>query len=55
VNEYWSAELKDQYTFVNLSDPELNIPWPIQTKDMITSEADQNHPMLSSVNPMVVV
>ncbi len=28
VNAHWSLEQKT-YTFVNLADPELNIPWPI--------------------------
>ena len=52
VNKYWSAALKHTYTFVNLADPDLNIPWPIPLDKATISEADKNHPLLKDVAPM---
>ena len=53
VNAHWSAELKKTYTFVNLSDPELGIKWPIPLDQCELSEADKVHPMLKDAIPMV--
>lgn len=50
VNEHWSPEAK--YTFVNLFDPEIDIKWPINKSEAITSEKDDNHAMLKDVIPM---
>lgn len=52
VNAHWSAELKSNYTFVNLADPDLAIEWPIPLDQCVLSEADQNHPLLKDVVPM---
>lgn len=52
VDAHWSAELKKTYTFVNLADPQLAIPWPIPLEECEVSEADKHHPMLSYVVPM---
>ena len=52
VDAHWSAELKGTYTFVNLADPELAIPWPIPLGECELSEADKHHPMLADVTPM---
>ncbi len=52
VNAHWSAELKKTYTFVNLADPELAVPWPIPLDECEISEADRNHPLLRDVAPM---
>jgi dTDP-4-dehydrorhamnose 3,5-epimerase len=52
VNEHWSAELKSQYTFVNLADPALAIPWPIPLAEAEISAADHAHPLLADVIPM---
>ena len=52
VDAHWSAELKKTYTFVNLADPELAIPWPIPLEECEISEADRNHPFLKDVVPM---
>ena len=52
VNAHWSAELKSTYTFVNLADPDLAIPWPIPLDQCELSEADKHHPMLCDVVPM---
>ena len=52
VNAHWSLELKPSYTFVNVADPELAIPWPIPLSESELSEADRTHPMLRDVVPM---
>lgn len=52
VNEHWSPDAK--YTFVNLFDPELSIAWPIDKELSVTSEKDDNHPLLKDVIPMEV-
>lgn len=50
VNAHWSPEAK--YTFVNAFDPALGIEWPIPQAQAITSEKDDNHPLLKDVTPM---
>lgn len=52
VDAHWSPEA--QYTFVNAFDPVLGLNWPISKADSITSEKDDNHPLLADVTPMVV-
>ena len=52
VNKLWSADNYDQYCFVNLADPDLNVPWPIGLDKAIISERDHNHPMLNKINPL---
>ena len=54
VNEHWSADKYDEYTFVNMADPALDIAWPIPLVDATMSDRDKNHPMLSDIEPMVV-
>ena len=54
VNKHWSADNLDQYTFVNLADPDLNIQWPIALSDCIMSDKDKNHPLLKDIQPMEV-
>jgi len=52
VNDHWSAEAQEQYTFVNLADETLNIKWPISLSKAELSEKDKNLPMLKDVKPM---
>jgi dTDP-4-dehydrorhamnose 3,5-epimerase len=52
VNDHWSQENYDKYTFVNLADPDIGINWPIPLDESIMSERDRNHPMLKDVKPM---
>jgi dTDP-4-dehydrorhamnose 3,5-epimerase-like enzyme len=52
VNEHWSPEAK--YTFLNLSDPDVDIAWPLPLSDQLVSEKDKNHPFLKDVIPMEV-
>jgi dTDP-4-dehydrorhamnose 3,5-epimerase len=49
VNDHWSAEAQEQYTFVNLADEELAVPWPIDLADAELSEKDRRHPSLAAV------
>lgn len=51
VNDFWSAELYNDYLFVNLADPDIGINWPIPLKDSIMSERDKNHPLLKNIKP----
>lgn len=52
VNDHWSQENYDKYTFVNLGDPAIGIDWPIPLDKSTMSQRDRNHPMLKSVKPM---
>jgi dTDP-4-dehydrorhamnose 3,5-epimerase len=52
VNDHWSQENYDKYTFVNLADPDVGVSWPIPLEQSIMSERDKNHPMLKDVKPM---
>ena len=54
VNQHWSADDYDNYCFVNLGDPELNVAWPINLKDAVINDRDLNHPMLSETTPLEV-
>lgn len=54
VNKHWSADNLDQYTFVNLADPDLAISWPIPLKESIMSDKDKNHPLLKDITPVEV-
>lgn len=52
IDAHWSAALKSSYTFVNVADPQLDIPWPISLEECEISDADKGHPKLSDVRPM---
>ena len=52
VNDHWSPAARDSYTFVNLADPSLAIPWPIPLQDADISEADRAHPALTDGEPV---
>ncbi len=52
VDAHWSIEQKKQYTFVNLTDPSLDINWPIPLDLATLSDADKTHPMLADIKPM---
>ena len=54
VDDFWTPELYDKYTFVNLADPELNINWPLDLDQAVMSDRDRNHPLLKNVNPMEI-
>ncbi|WP_344299061.1 bifunctional dTDP-4-dehydrorhamnose 3,5-epimerase family protein/NAD(P)-dependent oxidoreductase [Sinomonas flava] len=52
VNDHWSAEAQGEYTFLNLADETVAIPWPIPLEDAELSEKDRAHPRLADVEPM---
>ena len=54
VNAHWSADNYDNYCFVNLGDPAVDVSWPIALEQATVSERDRNHPMLADVIPMEV-
>ena len=49
VNDHWSADA--QYTFLNLADETVNVPWPIALSEAILSDKDKAHPRLAEVTP----
>ena len=49
VNDHWSADA--QYTFLNLADETVNVPWPIALSEAILSDKDKAHPRLADVTP----
>ena len=51
VNKHWSASARESYSFVNLADPALAIPWPLEVDDALLSDADRTHPLLADVTP----
>jgi dTDP-4-dehydrorhamnose 3,5-epimerase len=52
TNDHWRPDNYDQYTFVNLADPDVNAPWPIALDQSTMSARDRSHPMLKDVKPM---
>lgn len=54
VNQHWTPDAYEKYTFVNLADPDLAVAWPIPLDEAILSEKDRNHPLLKDVKPMEV-
>ncbi|WP_255768212.1 sugar nucleotide-binding protein [Pseudarthrobacter sulfonivorans] len=50
VNDHWSADA--EYTFLNLADETVRIPWPIPLDRAELSEKDRAHPRLKDVVPM---
>ncbi|GAA5229554.1 sugar nucleotide-binding protein [Arthrobacter cryoconiti] len=52
VNDHWSADAQDQYTFLNLADETAAIAWPIPLEQAELSEKDRAHPRLAKVDPM---
>ena len=52
VNEHWSPDARDSYTYLNLADETVAIPWPIPLSQAEISAADAAHPRLADVTPM---
>ena len=49
VNDHWSADAR--YTFLNLADETVNVPWPIPLSEAILSDKDKAPPRLAEVTP----
>lgn len=52
VNEHWSPDARDSYTYLNLADETVAIGWPIPLDRAEISDADRAHPRLDEVTPM---
>ncbi len=52
VNDHWSEAAQAQYTFVNLADETVAIPWPIPLEKAELSAKDEAHPRLADVTPV---
>lgn len=50
VNDHWSPEA--EYTFLNLADETVAVPWPIDLDSADVSEKDRRHPRLADVTPV---
>ncbi|WP_299087413.1 bifunctional dTDP-4-dehydrorhamnose 3,5-epimerase family protein/NAD(P)-dependent oxidoreductase [uncultured Microbacterium sp.] len=50
VNDHWSPDAA--YSFLNLADPTVAVPWPIALADAEVSEKDRGHPLLADVTPL---
>ncbi|MEC5180754.1 bifunctional dTDP-4-dehydrorhamnose 3,5-epimerase family protein/NAD(P)-dependent oxidoreductase [Arthrobacter sp. CG_A4] len=50
VNDHWSADA--EYTFLNLADESVSIPWPVPLDRAELSDKDKAHPRLKDVVPM---
>ena len=50
VNDHWRPD--GAYTFLNLADETVALPWPIDIAGVEISEKDANHPRLVDVTPM---
>lgn len=51
VNDHWSPQAREGYTFVNLADQALAIDWPLPLAGADISDADRAHPPLNEVVP----
>ncbi len=52
VNDHWSPQARESYTYLNLADETAAIAWPIPLEQAIVSDADVAHPRLADVTPM---
>ncbi|MFW6187965.1 MAG: sugar nucleotide-binding protein, partial [Actinomycetota bacterium] len=52
VNDHWSAEALEEYSFLNLADETVAIDWPVPLERARLSEQDRHHPRLAGVEPL---
>jgi dTDP-4-dehydrorhamnose reductase len=52
VNDHWSADNTGDYSYVNLADETVAIPWPIPLASVQISEKDLAHPRLADARRM---
>ncbi|GAA3030703.1 dTDP-4-dehydrorhamnose 3,5-epimerase [Microbacterium dextranolyticum] len=50
VNDHWTPEA--EYTFLNLADETVAVPWPISLDSAELSQKDRDHPRLDTVRPI---
>lgn len=51
VNDHWTPEA--DYSFLNLADETIAVPWPIDLDKADVSDKDRLHPRLADVTPIV--
>jgi len=51
VNDHWSADKVDKYTFLNLADETAAIAWPIPLAQAELSDKDHKHPRMADIKP----
>ncbi|MDR2929407.1 MAG: sugar nucleotide-binding protein [Propionibacteriaceae bacterium] len=49
VNDHWSPAAIPNYSYLNLADPTVDIPWPIPLDQAEISDKDRHHPYLPDV------
>jgi dTDP-4-dehydrorhamnose 3,5-epimerase len=54
VNDHWRVDSYGAYPAVNMTDPQLNVNWPIPLAQATISERDRNLPNLSEVKPLEI-
>lgn len=52
VNDHWSPQARELYSYLNLADETVAIPWPIPLDRATISAADAAHPRLSEARPV---
>jgi dTDP-4-dehydrorhamnose 3,5-epimerase len=52
VNDHWSADHVDEYSFLNLADESVAIPWPISLEQAEISDKDRKHPRLAEIRAL---
>jgi len=52
INDHWSAEAEQQYTYLHVADETVAIDWPIPLDRVELSAKDRAHPRLQDVTPM---
>ncbi|MDR4533041.1 dTDP-4-dehydrorhamnose reductase [Glutamicibacter sp. PS] len=52
VTRHWRADDRDGYSYVNLDDDQLAVPWPIPLNRAVISAADREHPSLKRARPV---
>ena len=52
VNDHWRSEKTGDYSFLNLADETVSIPWPIPLDRAELSDKDRSHPRLAQVQPL---
>lgn len=52
VNDHWSGDALDEYSFLNLADETVAIDWPVPLEQAQLSEKDRRHPRLAGVAPL---
>ncbi len=52
VNAHWRPDARGSYSYLNLADETVAIPWPIPLAEAVISEADTAHPRLAEATPV---